>query len=64
MTFQNIEEMTVKELIERLSGYPQEAVVCYMSDDEGLNEVSAVMVAFPADEESEEIMGEEFVLLQ
>lgn len=56
--------MTVKELIERLNGLPQDAEVYYVSIDGGLHDVSKVMHALPESDELKEIAGDEFVILE
>lgn len=56
--------MTVKELIEKLSSYPQESEVFYIGEDKGLISVSSVKEAIPANDETKEGIGEKFVLLE
>lgn len=55
--------MKVKELIKTLSELPQNAEV-YTLKPESLDEVGKVYVSYPGDEETKEITGDEFVIIE
>lgn len=56
--------MTVKELIDKLSGQPQDAGVFYLTTDGGMQALSKVVHALPESDELKEITGDEFVVLE
>lgn len=56
--------MTVKELIEKLREQPQNAEVFYICEDSGLISVSNVKEAIPATDETADVTGGKFVLLE
>lgn len=56
--------MKVKDLIKALSEQPQDAEVYYMTADDSLNQISDVKKAIPGNDETKEVVGDEFVLIE
>lgn len=56
--------MKVKELINALQEQPQDAEVYYMNSDGGLIQTSNVKKAVPGNDETKEVIGDEFVLIE